>query len=51
MTLTSEVEKKSKKPFAMRMARSGNGVADVTDELTLAVDGTHPPPVPDRTNY
>jgi hypothetical protein len=39
MTLASEVEKKSKIPFAVRMSRSVDGV-EVTDELTLAVDGT-----------
>jgi hypothetical protein len=39
--LASEAEQKSKIPFAMRMARSVDGVVDATDELTLAVDGTH----------
>lgn len=51
MTLASEVEKKSKIPFAVRMSRSVIGLVDVTDEITLAVDGTRPPPVPDLTNY
>ncbi len=51
VTLAGEVEKRSMIPFAVRMARSVDGVVDVTDELTFAVDDTRQPPVPDLTNY
>jgi CBS domain-containing protein len=51
VTLAGEVEKKSMIPFALRMARSVDGVVDVTSELTFAVDDTRLPPVPDLTNY
>lgn len=51
VTLAGEVGKRSLIPFAVRMARSVDGVVDVTDELTFAVDDTRLPPVPDLTNY
>jgi CBS-domain-containing membrane protein len=51
VTLAGEVEKKSMIPLAVRMSRSVDGVVDVADELTFAVDDTHLPPVPDLTRY
>jgi CBS-domain-containing membrane protein len=51
VTLAGEVEKKSMIPLALRMARSVDGVVDVTSELTFAVDDTRLPPVRDLTNY
>jgi CBS domain-containing protein len=51
VTLAGEVEKKSMIPFAVRMSRSVDGVVDVADELTFAVDDTRLPPVPDLTSY
>ena len=51
VTLAGEVGKKSMIPFAVRMSRSVDGVVDVVDELTFAVDDTRLPPVPDLTSY
>jgi CBS domain-containing protein len=51
VTLAGEVEKKSMIPLAVRMSRSVDGVVDVTDELTFAVDDTHLPPGPDLTRH
>jgi CBS domain-containing protein len=42
VTLAGEVEKKSMIPLAVRMSRSVDGVVDVTDELTFAVDEHSP---------
>jgi CBS domain-containing protein len=51
VTLAGEVEKKSMIPLAVRMSRSVDGVVDVADELSFAVDDTRLPPVPDLTSY
>jgi CBS domain-containing protein len=51
VTLAGVVEKKSMIPFAVRMSRSVDGVVDVADELTFAVDDTPLPPLPDLTSY
>ena len=51
VTLAGEVEKKSMIPLAVRMSRSVDGVVDVADELTFAVDDTHLPPVTDMSRY
>jgi CBS domain-containing protein len=50
VTLAGEVEQKSMIPFAERMARSVDGVVDVTSELTYAFDDTRLPPG-DLTRY
>ena len=51
VTLAGEVEKNSMIPLAVRMARSVDGVVEVADELSFAVDDTRLPPIPDLTNY
>lgn len=51
VTLAGEVEKKSMILLAVRMSRSVDGVVDVADELTFAVDGTHLPPYTDLSKY
>ncbi len=51
VTLDGEVEKKSMIPLAVRMTHVVDGVVDVVDRLTFAVDDTHLPTVPDLTNY
>jgi len=51
VTLAGEVEKKSMIPFAVRMSRSVDGVVDVADELTFAIDDSRLPTAPDLTNY
>ncbi len=43
VTLRGEVERKSMVPLAARMARSVDGVVDVTNHLAYAVDDTHLP--------
>lgn len=50
VTLSGQVGKKSMIPFALRMARSVDGVIDVTSELTFDVDDTRLPPFPDLAN-
>lgn len=50
VTLAGEVEWKSMIPFAERMARSVDGVVDVTSALTYAADDTRLPPG-DLTRY
>ena len=49
VTLAGEVENKSMIPLAVRL--SVDGVVDVADELTCAVDDTHLPPVTDMSRY
>ncbi len=51
VTLAGEVERKSMIPLAVRMTQSADGVVDVVNRLTYAVDNTHRPAVPDLTNY
>lgn len=51
VTLAGEVEQKSMIPLAVRMSRSVDGVVDVADELTFAVDDTHLPPATDLSRY
>ncbi len=43
VTLAGEVERKSMVPMAARMARSVDGVVDVVNQLSYAVDDTHLP--------
>ena len=38
-------------PLAVRMSRSVDGVVNVTEELTFAVDDAQLPPVPDLTRH
>jgi CBS-domain-containing membrane protein len=49
VTLDGEVEKKSMIRLAVKMARSVDGVVDVVDKLSYAIDDTHVPPVPTLT--
>ncbi|MGE5288635.1 MAG: CBS domain-containing protein [Micromonosporaceae bacterium] len=51
VTLEGEVENKSMIPSAVRMTKAVDGVVDVVDKLTFAVDDTHRPAVADLTNY
>jgi osmotically-inducible protein OsmY len=43
VTLAGEVERKSMVPLAARMARSVDGVVDVVNRLTYAVDDSYLP--------
>jgi CBS-domain-containing membrane protein len=45
VTLDGEVEKKSMIRLAVKMARSVDGVVDVVDKVSYAIDDTHVPPV------
>ncbi len=51
VTLAGDVETKSMIPLAVRMTRSVDGVVDVTDELTFAIDDTVLPKTPILTDY
>lgn len=51
VTLSGEVTTKSAILAAVRMSRSVDGVVDVHDQLTFAVDDTRRRPSPDLINY
>jgi hypothetical protein len=47
VTLSGEVERKSMVQLAARMARSVDGVVDVVNELSYAIDDSHLPTAAD----
>jgi CBS domain-containing protein len=51
VTLDGEVEQKSMIPLAVRMTHAVDGVVDVVDRLTFAIDDTHAPTAADLTSY
>lgn len=51
VTLSGEVQNKTMIPLAVRMSHSVDGVVDVTDKLTFAVDDTSLAKTPDMTDY
>ena len=51
VTLDGEVEHKSMIPIAIRMTHAVDGVVDVVDRLTFAIDDTHRPAAASLRNY
>lgn len=51
VTLSGEIEKKSMIPLAVRMTQAADGVVDVVNRLTFAVDDSSLPTAADLTNY
>jgi hypothetical protein len=51
VALDGGVEHKSMIPVAIRMTRTVDGVVDVVDRLTFAIDDTHRPAAANLPNY